>query len=310
MRKKLRWSCVALAALAVLLGYGFFWNSAMSEDAKGHLEDAKAIKQAMTAYSDAFNRGDVDGLLAHWSPDADYIDESGKTTRGRAAIADLLRKNQEHLKGHKMKLEGTGLRFVTRDVALADGKATLASPDGTEDVTPFVAVWVKSKDKWLVKSLRDLVDDTANEPETATDHLSHLEPLLGHWVSTDKGADVNFHCRWTLNKNFLLAEYTVKRGDQETSTAQRFGWDPVNQQIRSWYFDSVGGYGESAGDPESDGWVAEATGILPDGRIGTATQSIHFIDEKSFVFQSRNRTVDGRPLADIVVHFVRKSGKE
>jgi uncharacterized protein (TIGR02246 family) len=231
MRKKLRWSCVALVALAALLGYGVLWNSAMSEDAKGRAEDVHAIKQAAADYSAALNKGDVDGLLAHWAPDADYIDESGKTTRGRAAIAALLRKNQEHLKGHKMKLEGTGLRFVTPDAALADGKATLVSPDGTEDVTPFTAVWVKSKGKWLVKSLRDFADDTANEPETATDHLSHLELLLGDWVSTDKGAEVQFHCRWTLNKSFLLAEYTVKRGDHETSTAQRFGWDPSTSRF-------------------------------------------------------------------------------
>jgi uncharacterized protein (TIGR02246 family) len=310
MSKKPRWSYIAVAGLTVLLGYAVMWNSAKSDDAKSPADHHQAIKEAAEAYSAAFEKGHVDRLLTYWTPDAEYIDESGKITKGREAIAALLRKNQENLKGYKLKLESSGLRLVTPDVALADGKATLVSPEGKEDVTSFSAVWVKSNGKWLVRSLRDLAEHHAKEPVTPTDHLKALEPLLGDWVSTDKGTNVQIHCRWTLNKSFVMVEYLVKNGEHETTTAQRFGWDPVNQQIRSWYFDSTGGFGEGFCSQTDEGWISEAGGVLADGRVGGATQSLHFIDDKSFVFRSRNRTFHGRPLADVEIHFVRQAAKE
>jgi uncharacterized protein (TIGR02246 family) len=310
MHKKSKSLYIALAVLVTIFGYAAITSSAKSEDAASRTEDIQAIKQAATAYSAAFEKGDIDELLSHWSPDAEYIDESGKMTQGHDAIGAMIRKNLENLKGYKLKLEGKGLRFVTADVAMVDGKATLVSPEGKEDVTPYAAVWVKSDGRWRVRSLRDLDDDDAKEPATAADHLKSLEPLLGDWVGADKDKSVQVHCAWTLNKSFVLAQYTIKSGSEETTTAQRFGWDPVNQRIRSWYFDSTGGFGEATCTEAGDGLVFEASGVLPDGRVGTAMNRLHFVDDKSFVYQSRNRTVDGRPLADIDFHFVRSAGKE
>jgi uncharacterized protein (TIGR02246 family) len=310
MRRKVSWSVVALAAIVALLGYGFAWNPAMPEDPNDHAADIQAIKQAGAEYTAAFDQGDVDRLLSYWSPDAEYIDDSGKMIQGREAIGAHIRKGQENLKGYKMKLAGSSLRFVTPDVALVDGKATLISPEGKEDVTPFTAVWVKRGGKWMVRSLRDLEDSDEQKPVTHTDHLKPLERFLGDWVSASKDLHVELHCTWTLNKGFILMEFKIKKGDKESLTAQRFGWDPIEQQIRSWYFDSAGGYGEATWTEAEDGYVGEARGVLQNGRIGTATYYIRPGDDGSFVYQARNRTVDGRPLADFDDHFVRKAGKE
>ena len=210
MHRNLKWLFMALLLAGALLGYGLVSNSARSDDPVRHAEDMQAIKQAAAAYSAAFEKGDVDRLLSYWSPDAEFIDESGKMTQGRNAIAAMLRKSQASLKGYKLKLEGSQLRFVTADVAMVDGKATLVSPEGTEVATPFAAVWVKSGGKWLVRSLRDLEENKEQEAVTPADHLKPLVPLLGDWVSTGKGMDVQLHCSWTLKKSFLLMEYTIK----------------------------------------------------------------------------------------------------
>jgi uncharacterized protein (TIGR02246 family) len=300
---------IAFASALALFTSGLLMNPARSEDAASRTEDRQAIHQTAMAYSAAFEKGDVDKLLSYWAPDAEYIDESGKMTQGHDAIASVIKKNQENLKGYRLKIRGTGLRFVTDDVALADGKATLISPQGKEDVTPFAAVWVKKDGKWLVRSLRDLGDDDT-KPTTPADHLKPLEPLLGDWVCADKGKDVVVHCRRVLNASFILVDFTIKSGKEESSTTQRFGWDPVNQQIRSWYFDSTGGFGEATCSVAGDGLVSESSGVLPDGRVGTAVDRLTFPDDKSFVFQARNRAVDGRPLADLDLHFVRSTGKE
>jgi hypothetical protein len=49
------------------------------------------------------------------------------------------------------------------------------------------------------------------------------------------------------------------------------------------------------------------TGVLPDARIGTARYIVRFVDEKTWQWQARNRAVDGRPLADVDVRFIRKA---
>jgi hypothetical protein len=57
--------------------------------------DDQAIRQASAAYTLALNKGETDGIMAFWSPDADYVDEAGKMTRGRAAIAGLSALSEE-----------------------------------------------------------------------------------------------------------------------------------------------------------------------------------------------------------------------
>ena len=54
--------------------------------------DQQAIQQAVTAYCDAFNRGDIQAIASYWAPDAEYTDESGTTHKGRDAIVALFRK--------------------------------------------------------------------------------------------------------------------------------------------------------------------------------------------------------------------------
>jgi hypothetical protein len=47
----------------------------------------QAVRKAVAAYVDAWNKRDVDGLTACLAPDADFIDEDGKPTRGHDALA-------------------------------------------------------------------------------------------------------------------------------------------------------------------------------------------------------------------------------
>src|SRR5262249_17076887 len=55
----------------------------------GNASDEQAIRKAGAAYLDALNKGDLTGLMAAWTPDADYIDVSGTVTRGTEALTAL-----------------------------------------------------------------------------------------------------------------------------------------------------------------------------------------------------------------------------
>ena len=91
----------------------------------------------------------------------------------------------------------------------------------------------------------------------------------------------------------LLQEH---RGQQRH---QRIGWDPIKKQIRSWTFDEDGGFGEATWTRDGDRWAIKSELVLADGKKITATNIITHIDADTITWQSKDRTVDGKPVPDV-----------
>jgi len=285
-------------------------RTAALQEPRAGKEAEDAIRKTTEEHSVAFNRGDLQAFLAHWDRDAEYIDQAGKVTKGRTALMALFRKSFEaSKKGSKLRVQITSLRFPKPDVALADGPTELTNPDGTKDRGRYSALWVKNDGRWLISSVRDLPADVGSAALSASDHLKQLEWLIGDWVVVDDKADVQVSCRWDANQSFLVLDFTVKQAEKEFTLSQRLGWDPIKGQVRSWYFDSMGGFGEGLWSRDGNQWNADATGALPDGRTGSARNSLRFVNEDSWVWQSTDRAVDGLPIADVEVRFARKPVK-
>lgn len=92
------------------------------------------------------------------------------------------------------------------------------------------------------------------------------------------------------------------------SGTQRIGWDPRLKQIRSWVFDTGGGFSESLWSREDnrdnnggsrDRWVIKTSGVLKDGRSATATNILTRIDNDHAKWASVDRTAGGEVLADV-----------
>ena len=117
-------------------------------------------------------------------------------------------------------------------------------------------------------------------------------------------------CHWDTNKAFLLLDYSVKReGEDPLKVTVRIGWDGAAGRVRSWTFDSQGGFGEGFWQKTGKQWVVGSAGVLPDGGTGEATNVYEFVDANTFVWRATEREVDGQPLADAEVKFVRKAAK-
>jgi uncharacterized protein (TIGR02246 family) len=272
--------------------------------------DEQGIRQAGRAYVEALNKGDLDAVMAFWAPDADYIDESGKITKGRDAIAALFKKSLSEMKGAKYSAKMNSLKFLRPEVALEDGTLESVAVDGTKETDRYAVVWVKSGDKWLLSSARDLPTEVTEVPSLAYPQLKQLEWLVGDWQDASDKVDVQVTCKWAPNKSFLLMNYTVKReGEEPMDVTQRVGWDPLNGMVRSWVFDSNGGFGEGYWQRQGNKWVVGCSGVLPDGGAGGATNIYEFVDQNTFVWRSTDRDVDGQPVADAEVKFVRKAAK-
>jgi uncharacterized protein (TIGR02246 family) len=270
--------------------------------------DEKAIREAGATHVEAMNKGDLNALMAFWTPDADYIDETGKLTRGKEALTALFKKGLTENKGKKVTGKLNSLKFLRADVALEDGSLEFTAPDGSKESNRYAVVWVKSGDHWLISSVRDLPEEETDVPSLAYPQLRALEWLVGEWQDASDKIDVNIVCRWDRNKTFLLMQYDVKRpGEEPLQVSQRIGWDGRNGMVRSWTFDSQGGFGEGYWDRQGNRWLVGTSGVLPDGGVGGATNVYEFVDQNSFIWRALDREVDGQPLADAEIKFIRKT---
>ena len=148
---------------------------------------------------------------------------------------------------------------------------------------------VRTNGKWLMSHVR-VFDRTVLSPY---DRLRELEWLVGDWVNEGRtGSILQTSYRWDENKAFLLQDFTLRVNDQKALTGtQRIGWDPLSKQIKSWVFDSEGGYGESQWSEVGDRWVIRVKGVRLDGKTVTATNSIQQLGKDRFRYESADRIV-------------------
>ena len=145
--------------------------------------------------------------------------------------------------------------FVSPNVAIENGTARIIRPDAEPEETSYTAVNVKRDGKWLLDRISE--EEPPAPPPSNYEHLKELEWMIGSWIDQDEDATVQTDCEWTKNQNFINRSFAVVVGDQvDMAGMQIIGWDPVAKQIRSWIFDSDGGFSEGKwtrkGEPLAD----------------------------------------------------------
>ncbi len=261
------------------------------------VEDAKALAAEMTRFTQAFNAGDSSTIAAMFTDDARIVGEDG-STRGREAIKARFEAYFKENPKAKILIQPEEVVFVSPDVALEDGRA-IVSPAETgsqPESSRYSVVYVRQAGKWLQSSLREF----AGEEPAVPDRLKDLEWLVGEWVNESHEAVVSSSCRWSDDKHFLLRDFTIHvRGKAALKGSQRIGWDPVAKQIRSWVFDSEGGFGEGYWSRVGDTWMIKTSGVRKDGKTATATQVITRNGPDHVRWASFDRTSGGDLVPDL-----------
>jgi uncharacterized protein (TIGR02246 family) len=260
--------------------------------------DEGAIRKADEAYVKAYNNHDAKALAAAWSPEAIYLNRAtGAEVVGRAAIADQF---ADYFKGEpdsKLAVRAESIQFVSPNVAIEHGTATTQSAKSGQEEVGYSAVFVRRDGQWLL----DRVTDKAKEE--APSHAEQLKPLewmIGRWVDKDDNVDITTDCKWTKNRSFITRLFTVAaEGDINLSGMQIIGWDPAAKTIRSWTFDSDGGFAEATWTFKKDRWFIQNKGILPDGRKASMVNVIRQVDQNSFTWQTVDRSAGGEMLPNI-----------
>ena len=123
--------------------------------------------------------------------------------------------------------------------------------------------------------------------------------MVGEWLDESSDSIIHATCRWSDDKNFLLRDFVIHvQGKPVMNVTQRIGWDPLTKQIKSWVFDSDGGYGDAFWARNGNQWIIKSTGVLPDGRIATATNILTRTGPNTARWASTERTVGGEVAPD------------
>lgn len=288
-----------LGLVVLLFGAGY----AVTQTAPKPKQDAP-VREALKAYAEAFNKGDLQGAVAFWSEDGELIDEDGNV-KDKAAITESLKSLCKPDSGNKLAATLKNVKLVGGAVALIEGSAELTTAEGTE-TSNFEGVMVLDADskKWMFSRVRDLPSDDMPQFAPAQETLKSLEWLVGNWSSKEGDQTLTMNVRWMKNRAYLIVEQSISVKDSETlGITMMIGYDPISEQIHSWVFDTQGGRGEADWTQDGNTWNVEAVGVTSEGMEASSTPVWKFIDENTFEWSSVNRQVDGQPRPDIKLTY-------
>ena len=153
--------------------------------------------------------------------------------------------------------------------------------------------------------------------EMAADDAAQASPLealawmVGTWIDEGEDATIVTECSWTKNRKFLKRSFQMKIDEEVTLEGDQFvGWDPLAGYIRSWTFDSEGGFGEGIWIQDGDQWLVKASFVLADGSRASSLNVYTHVDDDTIGWQSTNREIAGELQPNIPeVTVVRQKGK-
>ena len=269
--------------------------------------EEKPFWDSAKAFVDAYADRDAKAIGELFTEDAEFFDEFGEATIGREAIIAMFQAVFDGGKGSSIdEIIIESVRPITDNVVLEAGEVvSTASIGGPVFHNRYVALHVKGKDgKWRINTLKD----HPREPGARHEQLLQLEWLIGEWVNEDDKAVVHTDCVWSEDSNYLLRTFSVHTYDGRTiEGVQRVGWDAHEKKLRSWTFDSEGGFLTGEWSRDENTWVLTQRGVNAEGETISGTAVYTVIDAEMVTWQLQNVVVgDNVTAAGPVVTMVRR----
>lgn len=280
---------LALLAAALFAAFGLQQNEK---------DDETAIRDAVHKYQEAYNQQDVAKLTALWSPDAVYFNPlTGKSAEGRDAIEKLFKEMFAQNGKRNLEITITNIEFPNANEAIQNGVIKTTVSNQPVQQIAYQVRFVKEDGKWLVKAINEI---ELQKPSSNFEQLKDLAWLVGKWEDSDDHVQILFDNQWDTYKNFITEHFKMKiLGQDDIEGKQIIAWDPASDAIRSWVFDSDGGFGEGSWEKVDDSWYATMRYTLGDGRAASAKNVYTPLNDRSYTFASVEREVDGEILPDM-----------
>ena len=258
------------------------------------------IRKTIASLEENFNRSDVKNLAACWTPDGEFVGPRGERIDGREKIEAAFRDFHATHPNSKLRLNIVSWRLVADDVALVDLIAEMTPvPEGLEAEPSSAMVLVKRDGRWLIGSMHE----TLSSAPSHRIRLKNLQWMVGHWEEENAGelgVSVRSTCDWTASGSYLIRKFTTEgKNGMVLAGTEVIGWDPRTNRIRSWIFDSDGGFGESMWTRDGDRWIVKHVGTLADGGDVSVTHIVTPVDANTVTIQSKDRSVNGQRQSDL-----------
>ncbi len=284
-----RFGIVLLAGLLGVLGVAGHDGPGKAEKGPASKEedraaDREAIRKTLRQFLKALGKGDAEAVAAFWTETGEYVDEDGDIIRGRKALAAEYRKFFAKNRGVKATGKAEALRFLGGDTAIAEGvfsRAATADLAGTS--TRFTMLLAREKGQWRLAQLRE-------EERRETVRLDDVKWLIGDWVAKTGDREVKTTYSWDDKKAFIRGRFVIReKGKEVLSGRQVLGRDAANGVLRSWVFESEGGFGSGTWKRDGKNWVIESEGTQADGTTTSSVNLLTPVDDDTFTWQSQDR---------------------
>jgi uncharacterized protein (TIGR02246 family) len=252
-------------------------------------EEQKAVNESAKAFADAFNRHDAQSIGEGFTAEGEFVTEAGEVLRGRAAIIEHFKKLFALAPESRIGLRIDSIQTIAPAVVMEEGLVeSAAGPEEAPEYSRYVAIHVRQEGGWKVARSRDFPAEA--QPSAGHDHLKPLEFLLGDWMGEGEGVLTRSTFHWDEFHNFLIQDFTLRMAGRVTiKGTTRIGWDPQSKQLRSWTFDSQGGFSEARWTRLGDAWVLKTEGVTAQGRTSSATTILRKVDATTLSWESRDR---------------------
>lgn len=286
---KIQWIHFSVIALSTLL---------VSGCEKLDKKTPEKIKQQSENYVASYNKHDADALANQWDENAIYENPvTGDFVQGRDSIKQQF---SELFKNHPDLQLKTSIKTITspnENTAIEVGTATVSASDTTPLITNYIAFYEKKNNEWKLVKVKEI---DAEEAPSHFEQLKPLEWLIGNWIDKDENGIIETSNSWDKYKNFITQNFKVQVLNNELYEGKQIiAWDPLNHVIRSWVFDSDGGYGEGKWIKKGNDWFVDSVYVTPEGRKATAINTYSDITPNSYTWQSTGRQIEGEILPNI-----------
>lgn len=274
------------------------WLAGCGQAQQNKQADEKAIRNAVQEYQEAYNQQDTAKLTALWASDATYINPvTGESAEGREEIEKLFKEKFAQGKKRHLEIAIKSIEFPNADEAIETGVIKVTVPDQPAQQAVYEVGYVKENGKWLMNAINEI---ELQEASSNFEQLKDLAWLVGKWEDSDDNVQILFDNQWDKYKNFITQHFQMKiYGQDDIEGKQIIAWDPVKDVIRSWVFDSDGGFGEGTWEKVDKSWYSTMHYTLGDGRIASSKNIYTPVDDNSYTLASVEREVDGEILPDM-----------
>ena len=266
-----------------------------SGDKEDRPADREAIQNTFGQFRKALGKGDADSVAAFWTDNGEYVDDEGEIIRGRKALAAAYKTFFGKHKGLRVEGKPQALRFLGQDAAVAEGVfSRQRAGDLPATSSHFTALLVREKGKWHLAQLREM-------ERTESASLDDLKWLIGDWMAKTEAREVSIRYAWDEKKVFIRGNFVVReKGKEVLSGQQIIGRDPAVGALRSWVFESEGGFGSGVWKRDGKAWVVESEGTQADGSTTSSVNVLTPVDADTFTWQSQERSAGADTKPDTI----------